>query len=63
MVEQRGGFDRPVAESKDLLDALINMKQDAAKENEGRYQQQATFICCNSTGPMHRRGQRALGVK
>ncbi|KOB78440.1 Cytochrome CYP324A1 [Operophtera brumata] len=34
MVEQRGGLDRPVAENRDLLDALINMRQDAAKENE-----------------------------
>ncbi|CAK1581370.1 unnamed protein product [Parnassius mnemosyne] len=34
IVDQRGGYDAEIRESKDLLDALRKMKQDCKKENE-----------------------------
>ncbi|XP_075979950.1 cytochrome P450 6k1-like [Anticarsia gemmatalis] len=34
IVTQRGGYDKEIKESRDLLDILLKMKQEAASENE-----------------------------
>nr|UXV25386.1 cytochrome P450 324A1 [Mythimna separata] len=34
IIEQRGGYNKEVKESRDLLDALLKMRQEAAAENE-----------------------------
>nr|WNK22288.1 cytochrome P450 [Athetis lepigone] len=34
IIEQRGGFDKEIKESRDLLDALLKIRQEAAAENE-----------------------------
>ncbi|CAH2049664.1 unnamed protein product, partial [Iphiclides podalirius] len=34
MVDQRGGLDAEISESKDLLDALLKMRQECKKDNE-----------------------------
>ncbi|CAD0202021.1 unnamed protein product [Chrysodeixis includens] len=34
VIEQRGGYEKPVKEPRDLLDALIKIKQEAAGDNE-----------------------------
>ncbi|XP_075979454.1 cytochrome P450 6k1-like [Anticarsia gemmatalis] len=34
VIEQRGGYDKEVKESRDLLDALLKIKQEAAAEKE-----------------------------
>uniref|UniRef100_A0A2A4JVD4 unspecific monooxygenase n=1 Tax=Heliothis virescens TaxID=7102 RepID=A0A2A4JVD4_HELVI len=34
MVEERGGYDREMDGKRDLLDALLKMKQDAIKDNQ-----------------------------
>ncbi|XP_049871934.1 cytochrome P450 6k1-like isoform X2 [Pectinophora gossypiella] len=34
VVKERGGYDKPVEEIKDLLDTLLKMKQNAAKESD-----------------------------
>uniref|UniRef100_A0A2A4J3Z1 unspecific monooxygenase n=1 Tax=Heliothis virescens TaxID=7102 RepID=A0A2A4J3Z1_HELVI len=34
VIEQRGGYEKEVKDAKDLLDALLKIKQEAAKEDE-----------------------------
>ncbi|KAJ8718254.1 hypothetical protein PYW08_002491 [Mythimna loreyi] len=34
VIEQRGGYEKEVKDSRDLLDALLKIKQEAVKENE-----------------------------
>lgn len=34
IVKERGGYEKETEGKKDLMDALLKMKQDAMKENE-----------------------------
>ena len=37
MVEERGGYERELDGKRDLLDALLKMRQDAKKDNQGNF--------------------------
>lgn len=37
IVEERGGYENETEGKRDLMDALLKMKQDAIKDNQSKY--------------------------